>query len=299
MKPPLCITKIVSYKSKITVMNYKLALLLFLSISNFAYSQTEYIERYNNGQIKIKAFITNSLLTGKYIEYYKNGSVKMIGAFNDCEYKTNHIKTDVTPFPVTINSKLFKGKKHGVWKYYYENGALEGTANFLCGQRQGKFYYYQKDGKTRWIDYYSADKEMGTHVFYESGQLSEITTHSYEYNEKKELELKLTIVTEYFEDGSLKVKRVTKESKNRIQITNYKKYYTNGFLKSEIEIVDFKANGVYRLFYENGIKKYEGYHKDDKPIGKHYSYDENGELERVETFKDGKVVSTELKKTSG
>jgi antitoxin component YwqK of YwqJK toxin-antitoxin module len=295
-------------------MKKQLIVLLSIFISSSTFSQTEYVERYDNGQIKIKGFIKDSLFTGKYLEYFQNGNVKVEGEFKNCEYKTNYTKLTRNIFPVNINSGIIEGVKHGIWEYYYQNGVLSGKANFLCGLKQGSFFYYREDGKIRWIDFYSYDKKMGTHVFYESGLLSETKLYAYEYNKSNELESKLIIETEYYEDGSLKEKNIRKEVNGENQEKDYKEYYTNGFLKSEIS----SSNGIYRRFYQNGNieiemslngqfykKFYENgniqskeYFKEDKPIGKQYYYDINGEITKIETWKDGKVVSVELKKAN-
>ena len=57
-----------------------------------------------------------------------------------------------------------------------------------------------------------------------------------------------------------------------MEIESVKEYYSNGFLKSETELLDFDKNGIYREYYENGNIKYEGKFQNDKPIEKQYYY---------------------------
>tara|TARA_R110000744_G_scaffold107846_1_gene204484 strand:- start:353 stop:1195 length:843 start_codon:yes stop_codon:yes gene_type:complete len=280
-------------------MKYQLSLLFTILVSSLIYSQTEYVEKYDNGQIKIQGFLIDSVLTGKYTEYYKNGQIKTTGEFKNCEYETNHTKIYLTGCGVGNNSTIRKGKKHGEWRDYYENGILESKYNYFCGLRQGNFFNYQKDGKLYWIDFYTANKEMGTQEFYENGLLEKISTYSYEYSEHDGHDLKRTVETEYYEDGSLKIQRVIQELKDDIEKESLKEYYSNGFLKTESEIIDLDKNGVYREFYENGNTKYEGIFKDDEPIDKQYFYNSNGEIIKIETWKDGKLIETEIKKASG
>jgi antitoxin component YwqK of YwqJK toxin-antitoxin module len=71
---------------------HQITLLLTILVSSLIYSQTEYVEKYNNGQIKIKGFVIDSILTGNYVEYYENGQIKTEGEFKNCEYETNHTK---------------------------------------------------------------------------------------------------------------------------------------------------------------------------------------------------------------
>lgn len=279
-------------------MKNQLSLLLTFLVSSLIYSQTEYVEKYDNGQIKIQGFIIDSVLIGKYTEYYKNGQVKTTGEFKNCDYETNHTKIYVASCEVGNNSTIRKGKRHGEWKDYYENGILESKHNYFCGLRQGNFFNYQKDGKLNWIDFYTVDKKMGTQEFHENGLLEKISTYSYEYSEHNEHHLKRTVETEYYEDGSLKIQRVIQELKSGLEKEIFKEYYPNGFLKTESKIIDLDKNGIYREFYENGNTKYEGIFKDDKPIDKQYFYNSQGEITKIEIWKDGKIIETELKKAS-
>ena len=281
-------------------MKYPLTLLLTILISSLIYSQTEYVEKYDNGQIKIKGFAIDSILIGNYVEYYENGQIKAEGEFKNCEYETNHRKIYIVGCSgVGNNSSISRGKRHGEWKSYYENGVLESKYNYFCGLRQGNFFNYKKNGKLYWIDFYTADKEMGTQKFYENGLLEKNSTYTYEYSKHDGHDLKRTIETLYYEDGSLKIQRVIQELKDDIEKENFKEYYPNGFLKLESEIIDLEKNGIYREFYENGNTKYEGIFKNDEPIDKQYYYNQKGEVTKIETWKKGKILNTELKKASG
>ncbi|RCS28213.1 hypothetical protein DUT90_01120 [Polaribacter sp. WD7] len=279
-------------------MKYRITLLLTFLVSSLIYSQTEYVEKYDSGQIKIKGFIIDSVFIGKYLEYYENGQVKIKGEFKNCEYETNHTKIYVAGCGVGNNSSIRNGKKHGEWKYFYENGILKSKDNYFCDLRQGNFFNYRQNGKLYWIDFYTADKLMGTQEFYENGLLEKISTFSYEYNEHDGHNLMKTVESEYYEDGSMNIQRIIQELKDDIEKESFKEYYPNGFLKIESEIIDLDKNGIYREFYENGNIKYEGIFKDDKPIDKQY-YNQKGEITKIETWKEGKIINTELKKASG
>lgn len=128
-------------------MKHQLLLLLSFLISSLIYSQTEYIAKYDNGQTKFQGFLIDSVLIGKYTEYYKNGQVKTTGEFKNCEYETNQTKIYVSGCGVGNNSTIRKGKKHGEWKDYFENGILKRKYNYHCGLKQGNFFNYLKDGK--------------------------------------------------------------------------------------------------------------------------------------------------------
>jgi len=257
------------------------------------------VKKYDNGEVKFKGFVIDSTLTGKYVEYYQNGQIKREGEFKDCEYETNHTKIYKAICGVGNNKTVTEGKRHGLWKTYYENGTIKSKSNFYCGLFQGNFFYYHENGKLDFIDFYTADKQMGTQEFYENGLLSKNSTFTYEYSEHDGHDLKKTIETEYYEDGSIKVQRIIEELKDDIEKEEFREYYQNGFLKTESIIIDLDKNGIFREFHENGNTKYEGIFKDDEPIDKQYYYNKNGEVTKIETWKDGKIVNTERKKASG
>ncbi|MEK6152522.1 hypothetical protein WIW50_04655 [Flavobacteriaceae bacterium 3-367] len=280
-------------------MKHNLVLLFSILISSLIYSQTEYVEKYDGGQIKVKGFVVDSILTGNYMEYYKNGQIKSQGELKNCEYETNHTKIYMASCGVGNNLNIRKGKKHGLWTDYYENGVLKSNYNYYCGLRQGNFFYYYESGNLESIDFYSADKQMGTQEFHKNGVLSLTATYSYEYSEHDGHDLKSTMESEYYEDGSLRIQRTVQELKDDVEKERFKEYYPNGFLKTETEMVDLDKNGIHREFYENGNTKYEGIFKDDKPIDKQYYYNTKGEITKIEIWKNGKIADTELKKTSG
>ena len=289
----------VSHKLKSNSMKYQLSFIFTIIVSSLIYSQTEYVETYDNGQIKVEGFLIDSVLIGKYTEYYKNGQIKTTGELSNCLYETNYVKIYAGGCGVGNSSKIKRGNKHGEWKDYYENGVLESKYNYHCGFKQGNFFNYTKNGKLYWIDFYHADKQMNTQEFYENGLLEKISTYSYEYSEHEENHLKKTVETEYYENGSLKIQRTIQELEDDIEKESLKEYYQNGFLKTESEIINYDKNGVYREFYENGNTKYEGIFKDDEPIDKQYYFNEKGEVTKIETWKEGKLIETEIKKASG
>lgn len=279
-------------------MKNKIILLLSILTTSSIYSQTEYVEKYENGKIKLKGFVIDSVLIGNYLEYFETGTLKTQGEFKNCEYETNHTKIYVAECSVGNNLNISQGKKHGEWKEYYENGILKSKYNYFCGLRQGNFFHYRENGTLYWIDFYTADKEMGTQEFYENGLLSLTSSYSYEYSEHDGHDLKTTVETEYYEDGSLKIQRKIQELKDEVEKENFKEYYSNGFLKTETEINNLDKDGIHREFYENGNTKYEGVFKNGEPIDKHYYYNYEGKVTKIETWKDGIKINTELKKVS-
>ncbi|GAK98158.1 hypothetical protein JCM19294_791 [Nonlabens tegetincola] len=280
-------------------MKNQISTLLIILVSSLIYSQTEYVEKYDNGQIKIQGFLIDSVLTGKFTEYYKSGQIKTTGEYKNCEYETNHTRIYLGGCGVGNNSSFRKGKKDGEWKHYFENGILKSKTSYFCGLKQGNFFYYHENGTVFFIDFYTADTLMGTQMFYENGQLKLVSTYSYEYSKYDEHDLKRTVETEYYKDGSCKIQRVIQELKNNVEKENYKEYYPNGFLKTDSQIINHDKNGIYREYYENGNTKYEGFFKDDQPIDKEYFYNSNGEVIKVLTWKDGKIIETEIRNARG
>ncbi|RAR46872.1 hypothetical protein [Flavobacterium lacus] len=57
-------------------MKNKIILLLSILTTSSIYSQTEYVEKYENGEIKLKGFVIDSVLIGNYLEYYETRTLK-------------------------------------------------------------------------------------------------------------------------------------------------------------------------------------------------------------------------------
>jgi antitoxin component YwqK of YwqJK toxin-antitoxin module len=78
-----------------------------------------------------------------YTEFYDNGQIK-------------------------IEGKTVNGKRHGVWKSYYENGLKWSETSFNMGLKSGITTTYLEDGMMRYKGQFYNDERTGEWLFYDS-----------------------------------------------------------------------------------------------------------------------------------
>ncbi|WP_298393185.1 hypothetical protein [Flavobacterium sp.] len=276
----------------------KTFILIFFLIITFTYSQEKYVEKYSNGNLKVEGFLVGKTLDSIYKEYYENGKIKTEGFYKNCEYKTNYISIYTslqTCGRINNNDSINNGKYHGTWKNYYDNEILKSVFNYHCGFLQGNNYTYYENGNIESIEFYNGGNLLTSIEYYENGFVAKNSFYTYIHNKKESRNLKTTRELEYYENGNLKIQREIIEKEKDVEIETVKEYYQNGFLKSETELIDLDKNGIYREYYENGNVKYQGKFQNDKPIEKQYHYHENGKRHKIEYWKKGKLINTEIK----
>ncbi|RYH74743.1 hypothetical protein EVU94_06925 [Flavobacteriaceae bacterium 144Ye] len=174
-----------------------------------------------------------------------------------------------------VKLKAFKDKNTkdgeivltGEYIIYYEDGTINVKGNFVNTKKDGDIYYYNENGVLTDIENFTLGDINTSKHYYQNGQLE-----SEEY---------------YMYDIKLRVKR----------------YYSNGNLHYDQQSTNHPTNTIY---YENGEKKAQGSFKMDGKgefitdenerlikIGEWKYYDENGNLTLKETYKFGKLVSSE------
>lgn len=86
--------------------------------------------------------------TEQVLERYPNGAKKMEG-------------------------ELVNGERHGVWKFYFENGFVWSEGKYWYGKRRGPSTVFYKNGKVHMEGNYKNDLKVGTWKLYdENGDLS-------------------------------------------------------------------------------------------------------------------------------
>ena len=205
-----------------------------------------------------------------------------------------------------------KGKLNGDGIYYHENGNISAKGKFKNGFKVDEWLYFDdknvKDGKEI---YKNGEKNIyrneliGT-FYYPSGKMNE----TYKMIDGKKVgEDKI-----YFENGN--VFRISHPD-GKSEIAAAKEYdEKTGKLDAEGEIivVDGKRNGIWTLydaeektighyekniqtgkwqsFYPSGKLKRESTFVNGEREGKRIFYKEDGTLEKTETYKKGKLIST-------
>lgn len=92
----------------------------------------EFIQKYPNGNIKIKGEIHNNERVGLWIAYYENGMKQ-----SESTYQKSILHGRTASFykngQVRYIGYFFGGKKDGKWELYTEDGKLEKTETYVKG----------------------------------------------------------------------------------------------------------------------------------------------------------------------
>ena len=121
----------------------------------------DYIEYFENGNIKVKGQYRGGLMIGEWVYYYESGDVKMTGSF---------IGGDGTQIGKFSNIPI--NGRHGIWISYYENGNQQVQIDYKNGSKHGKFYEFYENGQIKKEKYYINDIKDGVvYHYYESGKI--------------------------------------------------------------------------------------------------------------------------------
>jgi antitoxin component YwqK of YwqJK toxin-antitoxin module len=207
--------------------------------------------------ISAKYETKNSLKSGSYQEFSQDG-VKL------------------------IDGQYLNGKQNGTWTYYFPNGKIKITGNFVEGDggnksetsgipkngRDGVWLSYYSNGNKDQVSNYSSGQLKGIFkAYYENGQLSEECNYS-----SGQLN---GIFKTYYENGQLK------EECNYLkgEVTGlFKTYYLDGKIKQESTFLSGKLNGITKVHDEKGQIKKELIYKSGKLNGQTKLYGENNKV---------------------
>ena len=121
-------------------------------------------------------------------------------------------------------------KREGIWKECFIQGStkpcLEGS--YISGEKEGVWKAYYHNGELYVEQYYLAGGLLGVKSWYENGQLKIEMIKNLIIDEA--LRYIETVEIEYYENGQLKSKNITKDR----SLYEAKMWYENGQLKKEI-----------------------------------------------------------------
>ena len=135
-----------------------------------------------------------------------------------------------------IRGSFIKGKKHGKWTRYYNNGKLFSISNYYLGLKNGEWVTFNKNGQYIEKGKYKNNLEDGHWVrFFENGEVN--------YRGK-------------FMNGK--------------KTGLWESYYYNGQLEYKGNFKKGKKNGVWEYYLSNGIKdnEFSGIYKNGNKISK-------------------------------
>ena len=158
---------------------------------------------------------------------------------------------------VDVIESVFDGKRHGLERWWRENGTLWTEIPFVDGKRHGLARWWYENG-TLWKEVpFVDDKRHGLdRLWHENGTISEEIP--------------------FVDDKRHGLERW---------------WYENGTLRAKTPFVDDKRHGLDRWWNENGTLSEEISFVDDKRHGLERRWDDDGTLQQEVMYENGKRVS--------
>lgn len=198
-------------------------------------------------------------------------------------------------FLLNIQFSHSQNPTNGVFKDYYESGALKTEGQFKYGKRIGQWKSFHNNGQISRLYSYNEGKRNKTYrSYYKDGTLKSKTekvdgeylgTGYYENGALKYTrELETGYYKDYFESGAIKTEANYFEYD---LVGQWKRYYLNGQLEWLVTYKKGYREGLYKQYYESGDIKLEGSNTKDKVDGEEKRYLENNILHWVGAYKKG------------
>lgn len=292
-------------------------------------------EIYENGAKKgvYKLYDLNGVLYGEVsvkgnnVDAYKyfDAKGKVIAEAKTQGGKLNFVRYNAFRHKV-IEGQIINGFDEGVWKYYYENGALEYEVNFTKGKKDGLLSYYYRTGDMQYQQMYVDDEKSG---YYKSVYLNGNTEVEGYYENGERVGVWLfynangTIsAREFYIDGEVhgKGEGFTEDGKpegyamySYGMFNNYYQADTTGKLYNQTNLkfgtgnytlktpsgrvsffgkyVGGKRDSLFTGYYPNGKVSVTEQHKYGKLNGTFKRFHENGQISSVGRYLDGEQDS--------
>ena len=186
-----------------------------------------------------------------------------IGFIDDTTYfkyevDSNHLDMD-SLIMITVWEKI-----NTDWKIYFDHNKTQlAYESNLKGDSCIQIHYW-RDGKIKQKDSYIRNKEVKTDF---------IWVHEIRYCRNGQLIL----------DGAIN---------NFDELLSHVTYYCNGQKKIQWSQKGFYSEGLYTIWYETGQKKLEGNYISGKENGEWKYWNDKGKLQKIEIYKEGKLIKT-------
>lgn len=207
----------------------------------------------NGTKLSLQQGYEKGELNGLHTDYYSNGAKK-----DEYVYKNNIIKK-ITCYEPDGKIRYQADEKEGVlaFRYYFDNGQIKRTGNFVNGKREGVWNEYSGAGVITSIENWKDDMQMGEQkTFYASGSL----------------------------------KSVINCDSNKIHGL-YKYYYPNNTLQSTAYYLKGESNGEVRNYYSNGKISNIHYMINNNISGRSFDYTIEGNLDSEFIYsEDGEIT---------
>lgn len=258
---------------------------------NFADDVKEGLTRYfyPGGKIWKEIYFSGGLEDGLAREYDQGGNVITL---------VNYKKGFITDREL-INRHDNNGKKHGIWKYFYEDGTVRMEGNYKHGAEHGYFKEYDRGGNLLSTSKYAEGVKQEDVAelarlevrkdYYPGGGIRISAT----YNKEGKPE---GVRREYAPDGSIERSYIFRNgiligegvvTEKGERDGSWKEYYDNGSLRAEGNYDKDLREGPWKFYHLNGKVEQEGTYVKGKPEGEWRWYYPGGEPLREETYYNG------------
>ncbi len=191
---------------------------------------------------------------------------------------------------------LINGKPEGTWTSYFPNGMIKSVGARKDFLLHGLWVFSDSTGiKLRTVEYEANQKSGWERTYFLNGQVKEEIqfkenkrsgwTHQYDESGQKRKSIPYRVD---LEDGK---GREFSADGRVISLLDYKKGYLRGIEKINRNDSRGEKTGVWMEWSDSGVLLEQGVWKDGKRNGLFRFYDQWGQLDRVEKYLDGVVVS--------
>jgi antitoxin component YwqK of YwqJK toxin-antitoxin module len=262
-----------------------------MSEENFADDQKDGFTRYYypSGKLKKEIMFRAGIEEGLAREFDEEGRIITL-----ITYKSGFITEREL-----INRFDNNGQKHGMWKYFYDNGVVRREGVYKHGLENGFFKEYDRDGNlmttakyadgTKQEDVAELVKLDMRKDYYPDGKIRIAATYNKEGKPegvRREYDPDGTIKRSFiFRNGILIGEGIVTEKGERDGF--WKEYYNDGRLKSEGKYNKDIREGQWIYYHQNGLKEQEGTYREGKPEGEWTWYYPSGDLLRTESYYNG------------
>ena len=172
--------------------------------------------------------------------------------------------------------------RKGHWEYFYRNGELETSGEYVEGEKDGVWDEFNKQGVLTNTYTYDKGKFVQMKDFEVNGKLQMVRNI-------KNFELTDSFNTYYPDGGTKRLIYMPKGIKSNGTIASY---YSNGQLMFETDLKDFELNSYLKQYNKRGGLDYEVDYKDGKQEGVVKSYYENEKLFMEGNYSNGERDGT-------
>ncbi len=300
------------YASK-KMKNIILTLFLFTGFATIAQTTefqngfTKYF--YPNGTLSSEGTLKEGKPNGYWKTYFANGKLKSEG--NRKNFLLDSLWIFYSESGDTVSKINYNfGQKNGYY-YTYQTRTDSVSHNFLktkemyvADVKEGKSYFYDKNGKLSLIIPFEKGKKQGIAKEFENDTLISLIQYHRDYlaeretiNRRDHQGRKQGTWKEFYDNDLIKSEKTYldnnlhgywKEYDQKGKMTKAEKYQ-NGVLVNEKMEEPSKVE-IKNTYYANGVLKSSGGFKDGKPVGIQRDYNEEGKVNGSKVYDDNGVL---------